>query len=512
MHDPNLSSTLVPYDLALPEPRSQSYATLLEALVRSCADAIFTRDLAGAITSWNPAATRIFGYSGEEVIGKPILRLIPSRLHTEELEIMRRLRVGEPMAHYESCRLTKAGNEIAVSLTVSPLRNARGEIIGVSKIVRDITEQQQLDNVRRLAAIIESSEDAILSKDLSGIITSWNQAATRLFGYTEGEMVGLSILKLIPPELQAEEQHIIRQLMAGRRIEHFETVRMRKNGERVDVSLTISPVRNSAGKIIGASKILRDISERKRLEFSLLEAEKIAATGRMAATIAHEINNPLEGLLNLIYLARVGSESPEIVELLEAAEMELARVSHIAQQTLGYYRENTSPVSVSLAELVQHVLRIYEPKLQSAHVAVNAHLDPACIVRVKRGEIMQVLSNIITNAVHAMPVGGKLNVALCSISLHGVPYALLDIQDTGGGIAAEHVQRIFEPFFTTRGSVGTGIGLWISRQFVESHGGTIDVRTCTHPDTHGTTMSISLPLAVPASPSADLLDPAALAN
>src|SRR5947207_1472635 len=166
----------------------------------------------------------------------------------------------------------------------------------------ETAEQYQRESAKRLsevAAIVESSDDAILSKDLTGKIMSWNPAATRILGYTREEIVGSSILRIIPKELHHEEATILGKIRAGERIDHYETVRITKSGERLDVSLSISPIRDGSGKVVGASKILRDISAKKRSEASLLQAEKIAAAGRMAATIAHEVNNPLEAVINL---------------------------------------------------------------------------------------------------------------------------------------------------------------------------------------------------------------------
>ncbi len=230
------------------------------------------------------------------------------------------------------------------------LKDKEGRVLGISKMARDITHEKQLNEVRfQLAAIVESSDDAIMTKDLNGIITSWNRAAERIFGYTEREMIGTSILTLIPEDLRSEEETIIRKIQLGERIDHYETVRLNKKGERLDVSLTISPLKDASGKIIGASKVLRTIGERKQMEKNLLQAEKIAATGKMAATIAHEINNPLESVLNLIYLARTNaSDADEVVTYLNTAEEELLRVSHIAKQTLGYYREHSAALRVTL--------------------------------------------------------------------------------------------------------------------------------------------------------------------
>ena len=190
-----------------------------------------------------------------------------------------------------------------------------------------------------LAAIVASADDAIVSKDLNGIVTSWNKGAQRTFGYTAEEMIGQSILRIIPEELYYEEDEILRTLRGGGRVDRYETTRKKKSGELVEVSVTISPLRDEEGRVVGASKIARDISDRKRVERLLIQAEKLAATGRMAATVAHEINNPLESIINLVYLARQNTEEKaKAYQFLVTAEEELERVSHIARQTLGFYR------------------------------------------------------------------------------------------------------------------------------------------------------------------------------
>ena len=348
-----------------------------------------------------------------------------------------------------------------------------------------------------LAAIIESSDDAILSKDLNGNITSWNPAATRILGYSSEEMIGVSILKIIPPELHADEPVILAKIRAGQRIEHFETIRVAKDGRRLDVSLSISPVRDNSGQIIGAAKILRDISARKRLEQTLLQAEKIAATGRMAATIAHEINNPLEAIVNLIFLAREQATDPRQIEFLTAAESEVARVSHIAKQTLGFYRDTNSAVYASLSDIAAEAIRVYEPKCTAAGIRVESHLAPSPNLLLRKGEIMQVISNLISNAIYATSAGGTISIAVepCASPYPGVE---LLVEDTGSGIPAEHLPHIFDAFYTTRGNIGTGIGLFISKQFIEGHGGRIDVASRTASTSNGagsgTRMSIFLPL------------------
>jgi PAS domain S-box-containing protein len=365
----------------------------------------------------------------------------------------------------------------------------------------ELAESQQQEvsrHLSELAAIVESSDDAILSKDLNGIIISWNHAAARLFGFTQQEIVGESILKLIPDELHPEEKTIIDKIRAGQRIEHFETTRLKKNGERFEASLSISPVRDRTGTIVGASKILRDISSRKRIEALLIQSEKIAATGRMAATIAHEVNNPLEAVMNLIYLARSNpGDSAQVDNYLRAAESEVVRVSHIARQTLGFYRENASAVSLSLAELAADAIRIYEPKCKSAGISVIDNLNSTRQVFVRKGEILQVISNLIANAIYAMPSGGTLSISLKDVDLpEGFGVALV-VEDSGVGIDAEQLPRIFEAFFTTRTSIGTGIGLFVAKQFVEGHRGKITVASSTDPASHGTIMSVFLPALDP---------------
>jgi PAS domain S-box-containing protein len=384
--------------------------------------------------------------------------------------------------------------------------------------IRDITRIKETEKALEvsskrageLAAIVDSSDDVILSKDLNGIITSWNPAAVRLFGYSAEEMIGSSILKIIPEHLHSDEKVIIESLRAGRRIEHFETVRMTKAGQLIEVSLTISPVFDERGQVIGASKILRDISGRRKLEKSLLQAEKIAATGRMAATIAHEINNPLQAIVNLLSLLRPAVSSPEGIEYLDAVESELIRVSHIARQTLGFYRENTAAVNISLSDLVLHAITVYEPRCRDLGIEVRKSLDSSKVIALRRGEMMQVVSNLISNSIYAMQRGGVLSVSVKDAATTPGKIApaipdqiapavrdeiVLTIQDNGVGIPADVLPKVFDAFFTTRNTVGTGIGLFVARQFVEGHGGRVELESSVDAKNHGTVVRIYLPVS-----------------
>ncbi len=268
-----------------------------------------------------------------------------------------------------------------------------------------------------------------------------------------------------------------------------------KDGRRLNVSLTISPLRNALGDVVGgASKVLRDVTQRKRMEHSWCRRRSFPRVGGWAASIAHEINNPLEAVLNLIYLARSNSSDAEVISYLNTAEGELVRLSHIAKQTLGFYREQNSAAMVSLTELVGEVLKIYGSKLREGGVKVETSFASGREVVVRKGELMQVISNLVTNALHAMTPGGTLRVTTEDGRCGDREAIVLSIEDNGRGIPAENLQRVFEPFFTTRGSIGTGIGLWVAKQFVAGHSGTIDVESSTDVVSHGTRFRIALPL------------------
>ena len=261
----------------------------LARVVDSSDDAIVSKDLNGIITSWNRAAERMFGYTPEEAIGKSIRMIIPQDRQSEEDLVLGRIRAGEAVTNFETLRQRKDGTFVPISLTVSPIYDDAGKVIGASKIARDISDRLQGHvAVRRLTAVVESSDDAIITKNLDSIITSWNPAAERMFGYTEEEAIGKSIRMIIPPELQDEEDLVLSKIRAGDKVDHYETVRLRKDGVRLLISLTVSPILNDRGEIVGASKIARDITERSRLVAAAHEhahnVEKLAEIGQLVAS------------------------------------------------------------------------------------------------------------------------------------------------------------------------------------------------------------------------------------
>ena len=477
--------------------QEQAAQARLAAIVESSDDAIIAKDLNGVITDWNIAAEQMFGYKAEEIIGRSILTIIPAELQHEEPVILEKIRAGERIEHYETERLRKDGTRVAVSLTTSPIR-AAGKIIGASKIARDISDRRVNETARlMLAAIVESSDDAIISKTLDGVITSWNAAAERLFGYKAEEIVGHSVLRLLPPELYYEEPRIIAKLRKGERIDHFETRRVKKNGEVFDISLTVSPIRNKDGKIIGASKIVRDISDRKRAEALLLERERLAAIARLAATLAHEVNNPLESIMNLSYLVAHHPALP--VDLRGFAELllkEVDRAGDITRRVLSFHRESRVATAIDLAENVGHVLDAKRKKLEAKNLDVRTDVR----VRMVHGfaaELRQVLDNVIENAIEASPRGGSIRIRTRRSGASGPDRVVLTVCDDGPGIPEDVLPRIFQPFFTTKPRSGSGLGLWVSRGIVQEHNGTLRVRTSTSGKT-GSIFRISLPAAAEA--------------
>jgi PAS domain S-box-containing protein len=345
----------------------------------------------------------------------------------------------------------------------------------------------------QLAAIVDSSDDAIISKDLTGVITSWNAAATRVFGYQPDEIIGQSVLTLIPEHLHSEEPEILRKVRSGERIEHFETRRRRKDGELIHISLTISPIRDNSGRIVGISKIARDITDRKLTEAALFESERMAAIGRLAASIAHEVNNPLEAILNLTYLLSVHPSLDEEARGYTSLLLnEVVRVGEITRQTLSFYRDTSHPIELDMISLMDGVLKLHRPLMEQKSIRVKKKFLHPAYVQGRPGELRQVFTNLIGNAIDALPHGGCIRVGVnCGPAGEG---ARITIADDGPGIPADLRDKIFEPFFSTKSSKGTGLGLWISQGIVRKYGGNIRLRSWTEPSPKtGTIFCVVIP-------------------
>jgi two-component system, chemotaxis family, CheB/CheR fusion protein len=349
-----------------------------------------------------------------------------------------------------------------------------------------------------LAAVVEDSDDAIFSKTLDGIVLTWNGAAERMYGYRADEVIGKSVSMLLPQDRTTEVEEILTRLRQGGRIEHFETTRQTKEGRMLNVSLTVSPVRDAQGNIIAASTIARDITQAKLAEEAIRNSERLALAGRMAATITHEINNPLEIVTNILYLlAKDQSLGETARQYVGKAEEELRRVGQITRSTLGLYRErDTAIVPVNIAELIDSILPLYGRRLQSLYVQVDKRFEAAGNIVGVAGELRQVFSNLIANAIDALTITGtKLVMHVrdsrdwSDLSRRGIR---VTIADDGSGMSVETRANLFQPFFTTKGQKGTGVGLWVSRGIVAKHGGSIRLWSNTGAR-HGTCFSVFLP-------------------
>jgi PAS domain S-box-containing protein len=376
----------------------------------------------------------------------------------------------------------------------------------ISSLAKKKSEADKVADERRaqLAAVVESSEDAIFNKTLDGAVLTWNRGAQQIYGYSPEEMIGRDVAVLAPPERVGEIAGILQRLRRGERIAHFETERITKDGRRIDVSLSISPVFDTEGKIREAATIARDITKQKRAEAALRRAEKLATAGELGATIAHEMNNPLAAVMNLVYLIRKnGSLDEKARKQLELLDHELARMAHMTRRTLGFYRDTSSPVLADMRQIMDEVLEIYAGKLQSREIKVQREYQAHSDVKIFPGEMRKVFSNLIANAIDAIRGQGTITIRVRSSHSWNHPAlsgARVTVADSGTGITPADKRKIFEPFYTTKKETGTGLGLWLSRDIVQKHSGSISVRS----KSNGTVFSVFVPSkSVPISTKAD---------
>jgi PAS domain S-box-containing protein len=255
--------------------RSEEMVSHLASMIQASDDAIVGKSVDGTIVSWNPGAERLFGYKAEEVIGRPMALLVPPERTAEFARIMKGLRHGKHIEHFETTRLHKDGHRIQISVTISPVKDRTGAVTGASAIARDITRQKLVEElVSHFAAIVETSEDAIISESLDGTILSWNAGAERLYGYKAQEMVGRSLSLLVPPGPTDKMAGMMKALRRGEHFEHYEISQLHKDGHPIETSVTISPVKGKGGAVVGASVIARDITRQKRAEEALRQSEE----------------------------------------------------------------------------------------------------------------------------------------------------------------------------------------------------------------------------------------------
>lgn len=410
-------------------------------------------------------------------------------------------------------RNPETGRTAICEFSTTPIPGKEGRTPQFIVSYRDITERKKLDEANsRLVAIVESSQDAIIGKDLNGIVTSWNRGAELLYGYTASEMIGQSISRLMPPGYEEEERSILEQVRQGESVEQLETVRLRKDGEAVQVSLMISPIRDSRGRIIGASKIARDITERKQLERQLRQSQKMEAIGQLTGGIAHDFNNLLAILIgNLGLLERMLEGNHDALKRLKPAQKAAARGADLTRRLLALAsKEELNPTIVRIDEAIHEVIELAGRAL-GPEIKIHASCDPSVPpVFVDSAGLESALLNLAVNARDAMPKGGTLSFnaqlihldesfpAVQARDIQSGTYARISVSDSGSGMSRQTLERAMEPFFTTKPrNKGTGLGLSMVYGFTRQSGGTVRIYS---EEGFGTTVSLYLPLADESAP------------
>jgi PAS domain S-box-containing protein len=457
-------------------------AARLAAIIASSDDAIVSKDLTGRITSWNAAAERLFGWRADEVIGQPITVIIPPDRLAEEAFVLSRVSQGLGVDHFETVRQRKDGSRIEISLTVSPIHAPDGTIIGASKIARDISDRRRLQReALHLAAIVASSEDAIVSKSLDGIIQTWNGGAERMFGFTAAEAIGRHISLIIPEDRLHEETEVLRRVRAGESVEHFETVRRRKDGSFLDISLTVSPIRQGS-EIIGASKIARDITEQRRLRKEAEEASRMK--DEFLAMLSHELRTPLNTVVGYAAMLRKGvMEETQRAKAVDVIHRNAQTLTRLVGELLDTSRIVTGKIRLdvrdcSLSALAHEAVENIRPSADAKGILLEAAIEPGVAIRGDRDRLRQVMWNLLTNAVKFTPSVGRIEVSLSAQPAE----ARLVVRDTGIGLTAEALPHIFQRFWQgesgrSKEHSGLGLGLALSRHLVELHGGRIGARS-----------------------------------
>ncbi|MGH2808323.1 MAG: PAS domain-containing sensor histidine kinase [Actinomycetota bacterium] len=452
----------------------------LAAIVRSSDDAIYSKDRSAVITSWNPSAERLYGYRASEAIGQPISMLIPDDRGGEEMRILEAILRGEKIDHFETQRRTKDGGLVNVSVTVSPVHNRAGQIVEASVIARDVSERTRSAEEReRLAALVRSSNDAIYSKNSDAIITSWNPGAERLYGYAPYEAIGQPIGMLVVPERRGEEIDILHKILRGEYVERFETQRIAKDGTVIDVSITVSPVRDARGEIVEASVIARDITQvRRALETMAAAREKELAAEAVrdfVNMVTHDLKTPLTtiaGTTSILRESWADLDEQDLQRLLDGLHRNSDVMTRMVQDLLLVSRAEAGELHPKVERVTLH------DALQRIVAAVNdgielAVTDERLAVDVDRYHLDRIVSNLISNArsYGAPPI--RVSVAADE---SGVEIA---VADHGPGIPEELLPRLFEKFTRAervRGMQGTGLGLAIVRSLAEANNAVVEYR------------------------------------
>ena len=464
------------------------------ALVEEMSEGAATLAADGAVLYCNHRLSDLMHTPMEQIIGANVLKLF----YGEQQEIFKALFAEACLGRAGSAELDLEARNMAIAPAHISLRAMTSvNPLTLCMVVTDLKDRiknEELLAAGRLATtILDSAAEAIAVCDQDGIVIRFNEAfrilcnCNPMFQHFEKVMPfeedGCKTASL--PVLRALEGNVIRALEV--------TIRG-SDSQPTHLLLSASPIR-SHSTVIGCVCSMTDVTVGRHAQAVALRSEKLAAVGRLASSLAHEINNPLEALTNLLYLSRNSQELSKIHGFLDTAEIELRRMAVITSQTLRFYKQTTHPTSVSLDCLVEEIFAIFQAKIWNARIEVEHRKRASTPVLCFEGEIRQVLVNLMGNAIDAMPTGGKLLIRSRQATSWktGRIGIMLSIADTGSGIDATAVRHIFDAFFTTKGALGNGLGLWISKEIVDRHHGTIAVRSsrCTY--RNGTIFSLFLP-------------------
>ncbi len=489
-----------------------------EIALASIGDGVITADMQGQVTFLNPVAESLTGWSHQEAVGQPLEKvfcIVNEESHAPvENPALRAMKEGVVfgLANH-TLLIAKNGKEISIDDSGAPIKTDKEEFLGAVLVFRDITERRRSEAAQALlTAIVDSSEDAIVSKTLDGTITSWNAAAERMFEYSVDEAMDQPITMIIPAERLDEETLILNRLRRGERIAHFETVRVAKSGKQVNISLTVSPVRNKHGEVIGASKIARDITERvradeerKRLlasERALREHAEAASRAKdeFVAMISHEIRAPLNAVLGWVQMLRQGTldqdsskRALESIERNARAQVQLlGDLLDISRAVTGKLKIDPHPVELTTS--LETAIETIRPAAGAKSITIDMHHAPSgSLVTGDADRLHQIFWNLLSNAIKFTPKHGRIKVKIERLNSH----LEVSISDSGIGIPADFLPYVFERFTqadtgSSRKHGGLGLGLAIVRHLVELHGGTI--RADSAGEGQGATFTVTLPV------------------
>ncbi len=426
--------------------------------------------------SGHPDEAKASLFSSEQVVTLDRLRGVQDRMRQEEMNL-------------DSSRSTAYQRSVViagVAIWLATLVGLLGLVALATYILREIKLRESHARELReseewFRVTLSSIGDAVIATDQSGKVEFLNPTAVMMTGRTISDAKGKDITdvfqifnELTGTPTEDPVKKVVETGVVVGLANH--TVLKGRDGKMIPIEDSAAPIRNDLGELIGVVLVFRDVTAERKSQDVMRKAEKLAAAARLSATMAHEINNPLAAVTNLVFLARANRDAPSIVERqLEQAEHELERVAHITRQTLGFYRESGVPERVEIAALFESVLRIYQNKLTEKSIRVESDLSGCPPVEGVVGELRQAVSNLVANAIDAVEPGGKIRVSARAVPDSPNEIVELVVADDGPGIAPEHKDRLFEPFFTTKRDVGTGLGLWAAKGIIERHGGSIGI-------------------------------------